>query len=227
MSEAMSKAASTRGARRRAQTRAALVKAAQQLLAENRSNVAILEITQLADVGMGSFYNHFESREQLFEAAVDDALELQGTFLDQITADLDDPAEAFARSFRMVGRLHRHFPELSKVILSQGATLVTSDHGLAPRALRDIRAAIDAGRFSTSDPAAALLIAGGAALALAQHLHEHPEEDDAALTDSVTESLLLMLGLSPDDAREIVAQELPDVAGPFEDLPPAASRERQ
>lgn len=225
MSEAMSKAASTRGARRRAQTRAALIKAAQQLLAENRSNVAILEITQLADVGMGSFYNHFDSREQLFEAAVEDALELQGAFLDQLTADLDDPAEAFARSFRLVGRLHRHFPELSKVILSQGAALITSDHGLAPRALRDIRAAAEAGRFTTSDPSAALLIAGGAALALAQHLHDHPDADDAALTDSVTESLLLMLGLGADDARELVAHELPDVSGPLEDLPPTASAE--
>jgi AcrR family transcriptional regulator len=223
MSEAMSKAASTRGARRRAQTRSALIKAAQQLLAENRSNVAILEITQLADVGMGSFYNHFDSRDQLFEAAVDDALELQGAFLDQLTSDLDDPAEAFARSFRLVGRLHRHFPELSKVILSQGAALVTSDHGLAPRALRDIRAAVEAGRFTTSDPAAALLIAGGAALALAQHLHEHPDIDDIALTDTMTESLLLMLGLSADDARDIVAHELPDVAGPLDSVPPRAS----
>ena len=31
----------------------------------------ILEITQAADVGMGSFYNHFETKEQLFDAAVE------------------------------------------------------------------------------------------------------------------------------------------------------------
>lgn len=223
MSDAMARAASTRGARRRAQTRSALVRAGQQLIAENRTNAAILEITQLADVGMGSFYNHFESREQLFEAAVDDALEQQGAFLDQLTTDLDDPAESFARSFRLVGRLHRHVPELSKVILSQGAALVTSDHGLAPRALRDIRAAVEAGRFTANDPTAALLIAGGAALALAQHLHEHPEVDDAALTDTVTESLLVMLGLSTDDAHEIATHHLPEVGGPFGDLGPSAS----
>jgi len=34
--------------------------------------VPVLEITQAADVGMGSFYNHFDSKEQLFEAAVGD-----------------------------------------------------------------------------------------------------------------------------------------------------------
>ena len=218
MSEAMARAASARGARQRAQTRSALIKAAQRLIAEHRTNVAILEITQLADVGMGSFYNHFESREQLFEAAVDDALEQQGDFLDRITTDLDDPAEAFARSFRLVGRLHRLVPELSKVILSQGAGLVTSDHGLAPRALRDIRAAVTSGRFTEADTTAALLIAGGAALSLAQYIHQNPEVDDAALTDTVTRSLLLTLGLSREDAEAIVNRPLPGGGGPIEEL---------
>ena len=41
-------------------------------------NVPILEITQAADVGMGSFYNHFDSKEQLFDAAVEDALDAHG-----------------------------------------------------------------------------------------------------------------------------------------------------
>ena len=57
--------------RRKARTRAALIRAAQTLIAEGRTNVPILEITQAADVGMGSFYNHFETKEQLFEAAVE------------------------------------------------------------------------------------------------------------------------------------------------------------
>ena len=43
--------------RRKARTRAALIRAAQTLIAEGRTNVPILEITQAADVGMGSFYN--------------------------------------------------------------------------------------------------------------------------------------------------------------------------
>lgn len=39
----------------------------------------------------------------------------------------------------------------------------------------------------------------------------------------MTESLLLMLGLSADDARELVAHELPEVSGPLDDFPPKAS----
>src|ERR1700739_1394333 len=91
--------------RRKQRTRAALVKAAQRLIAEGRVNVPVLEITQAADVGMGSFYNHFESKEQLFEAAIADVLDAHGAMLDRLTASIDDPAETFATSFRLTGPL--------------------------------------------------------------------------------------------------------------------------
>src|SRR3954449_11834646 len=87
--------------RRKQRTRAALIRAAQRLIAEGRVNVPVLEITQTADVGMGSFYNHFDSKEQLFEAAVADVLDAHGALLDGLTASLDDPAETFATSFRL------------------------------------------------------------------------------------------------------------------------------
>ena len=68
----------------------------------------VLEITQAADVGMGSFYNHFDSKEQLFEAAVAEVLDAHGALLDRLTATIEDPAETFATSFRLTGRLFRH-----------------------------------------------------------------------------------------------------------------------
>src|SRR5215472_11043284 len=123
--------------RRKARTRAALVSAAQSFLAAGKENVPILEITQAADVGTGSLYNHFDSKEELFQAAVEDALDAFGAALDQLTVGLDDPAQVFAQSFRLTGRLHRRQPELSKVILHSGLALAASDRGLAPRAHRD------------------------------------------------------------------------------------------
>jgi AcrR family transcriptional regulator len=202
----------TRTERRKARTRANLIRAAQQLIADGRTNVAILDITQLADVGMGSFYNHFESKEELFQAAVEDALERHGVLMDELTADLDDAAEAFAQSFRLTGRLHRAYPELSKVLISTGPRLVTSNGGLAPRALRDIARAMETGRFSLADPEIGLVLAGGAALALGQLLHDHPERDDATTTDQTTEALLCMFGLSAGEAAEVCQRPLPEVA---------------
>ncbi|HEV7855236.1 MAG TPA: TetR family transcriptional regulator, partial [Mycobacterium sp.] len=93
--------------RRKQRTRAALIKAAQAFIAAGKMNVPVLEITQAADVGMGSFYNHFQSKEQLFDAAVAEVLDAHGALLDHLTASLDDPAETFACSFRLTGRLFR------------------------------------------------------------------------------------------------------------------------
>ena len=96
--------------RRKARTRAALIAAAQMLIAEGRTNVPVLEITQAADVGMGSFYNHFETKEQLFEAAVEAVMDAYGQLLDNLTTGIEDPAEVFACSFRLTGRLFRTEP---------------------------------------------------------------------------------------------------------------------
>ncbi|TWP49466.1 TetR/AcrR family transcriptional regulator [Lentzea tibetensis] len=207
----MTEQAGNRVDRRKARTRAALVRAAQACIAEGRTTVPILEITQIADVGMGSFYNYFETKEQLFQAAVEDALETFGDALDALTADLDDPAEAFARSFRLVGRLHRRQPELSKVLLHNGLALAGSDQGLARRARRDIEAAVHAGRFAAvRDLDLALAVATGATLTLGQLLHDHPDRDDLEAADLITEDLLRMFGVPADEAHDICQRPLPD-----------------
>ncbi|MGK8502540.1 TetR/AcrR family transcriptional regulator [Nocardia asiatica] len=195
--------------RRKARTRAALVSAAQSFIATGKANAPILEITQAADVGMGSFYNHFHSREELLQAAVEEALDQHGAVLDRLCADIDDPAHVFAQSFRITGRMHRRVPTLSKVLLNNGLTLTASRKGLAPRARRDIEAAARAGRFQTRDAELAMTIVAGAALCLGQLLHDHPERDDAAATDQVTEDLLRMFGIPADEAREICSLPLP------------------
>jgi AcrR family transcriptional regulator len=196
--------------RRKQRTRAALVKAAQRLIAEGRVNVPVLEITQAADVGMGSFYNHFDSKEQLFEAAIADVLDAHGAMLDRLTASIDDPAETFATSFRLTGRLFRRRPQESEILLANGPALLSSERGLAPRALRDIKAGVAADRFHIDDPELALAMAGGALLGLGKLLRDDPDRDDARAADTVTENVLRLFGLSADEARVVCRRPLPE-----------------
>ena len=199
--------------RRKARTRAALIRAAQTLIAQGRTNVPILEITQAADVGMGSFYNHFQSKEQLYEAAYEAVIDAYGEQLDHVTAGIEDPAEVFASSFRLTGRLHRREPELSRVLLNNIPRLLSADAGLAPRARRDITAAVDAGRFDVTDVDIAVTIAAGALLALGQLLHDQPDRDVEQTTDQMTEDLLRMFGLPRRQAHRICTRPLPDLDG--------------
>jgi len=199
--------------RRKQRTRAALIQAAQGFIAAGKLNVPVLEITQAADVGMGSFYNHFDSKEELFEAAVADVLDNHGALLDELTASIDDPAETFACSFRLTGRLFRRRPQESQILLVTGMNLMSSERGLGPRALRDIEMAAAAGRFTVDDPTLALAVAGGALLGLGKLLQDEPERDDAAAADRVTEDLLRLWGMSADEARDICRRPLPDIVG--------------
>jgi AcrR family transcriptional regulator len=196
--------------RRKERTRAALVRAAQGLIAAGTTSVPVLDITRAADVGMGSFYNHFDTKEQLYHAAVQDILDRRGAVLDVLPKP-EDPAETFARRFRLNGRMFRRRPYESRVLLTLGLGPIVSDRGLAPRALRDITAAQRAGRFHLEDPVLAVTLAAGALLGLNQLLHDQPERDDARAVDCCAEDLLRVYGLSPKDARDVCRRPLPDL----------------
>lgn len=197
--------------RRKQRTRAALIKAAQAFIAEGKLNVPVLDITQAADVGMGSFYNHFSSKDELFDAAVADVLDAHGALLDTLTAAIDDPAETFACSFRLTGRLFRRRPQESQIILNNGLSLISSERGVAPRARRDLAAAIEAGRFTIADPELALTIAGGVLMGAGVLIRDRPDRDDGAIADQVTGELLRLFGLPEDEARDICSKPLPDL----------------
>jgi AcrR family transcriptional regulator len=196
---------------RKRRTRAALVRAAQAFIAAGKLTVPVQEISQAADVGVGSFYNHFDSKEQLFQVAVNEVLDAHGALLDALTASINDPAETFACSFRLTGRFFRRRPQETRVMLNYGLALLTADRGLGPRAKRDIAAAADAGRFRIDDPELAMVLAGGALMGLGLLLAAQPERDDAAATDHVTEDVLRLFGLPADEAHRICQKPLPDL----------------
>lgn len=198
--------------RRKQRTRSALIKAAQGLIAAGRLNVPILEITQAADVGMGSFYNHFASKEELFEAAVVDVLDRHGEVLDELTGRLEDPAEIFATSFRLTGRFFRRHAQESAILLGNWQAALASERGLAPRAMRDIAGAVQAGRFTIDDPERALAVAGGMLMGLGTLLSANPDRDAGQTTDAVAEDLLRLFGMSAREAHQICTRPLPEIA---------------
>ncbi|MPR00020.1 TetR family transcriptional regulator [Modestobacter sp. I12A-02628] len=201
----------SRGERRKAQTRAALVRAAQQLLAAGLTEVSIQQITEQADVGFGSFYNHFRDKDELWKVAILEVLELQGDLIDQATSEGDDPAEVFCVGLRLIGRLAREEPELARVVLRGGTSYLLVDHGLMQFARRDVAGAVRAGRFDVTDVSLALATTGGALLGLLALLESDPQADAASLSDDLAERLLRAFGLDRAEAAEMVARPLPAV----------------
>ena len=132
-----------RHTRRRERTRRKLLDAAKALFArQGVENTRINEITDEADVGFGSFYNHFESKEAIVEAVLGEEVAAHGTAVELVTADLDDPAE-------IVAVAHRYFVNLARIDPDWGWLLIRLDlkvslESLGPFARRDLERGIKA-----------------------------------------------------------------------------------
>lgn len=199
----------TRLDRRKARTRQALIDAARSFLAgQGRLDVSIQEITDAADVGFGSFYNHFAGKTELLEAAITDVLEEHGKMLDERTAHLKDPAEVFAASLRLTARLVDSHPQIAG-ILAKTALPYLADNGLAPRALRDIQHGIEAGRFHITNPYVALVSAGGALQGLMHLRLERPDLAGQDTPEELAEQLLRAFGMTRKSAHTIAHRPLP------------------
>ncbi|MGA4275663.1 TetR/AcrR family transcriptional regulator [Ralstonia nicotianae] len=162
-----------RGTRRKQETRARLLHAALLLLSEkNIERVAINEITEAADVGFGSFYNHFESKEGLFAALIDWAFEDFADRLDGVAEGLNDPAEVIAISVRHTLLRAQREPVWGRLLMREGVSTRALTRGLGLRLLRDSKRGLAAQRFVVADPLTSVLSVIGTVLAgVAAELH--------------------------------------------------------
>jgi AcrR family transcriptional regulator len=219
MTDGRTKAVGRRGtagrvARRRLEARARLVRAARELMARKGVGAtSIQEITEAADVGFGSFYNHFDSKETIAAAVMAEAIESFGTTADRLAEVLEDPAEILAASVRhAVARAAAD--EAWGWFLVRTALTRTGGlrGGLGARLARDIRIGLERGRFAANDPLAVMLTAGGAILAIiAARLQGDIGEDAPERAATV---VLSLVGLRAKEAAKIASRPLPAIAAP-------------
>lgn len=213
----------SRGARRREETRARLIEAAYRLIAERGIDaVAINDITEAADVGFGSFYNHFVSKDAVHAAVVATLFDDFADALDHLAKDLEDPAEVIAVSVRHTLLRARRDPTWARFLLREGQSERALSRGLGQRLLRDVRAGIVRGRFNVPDPAMSVIAVGGGVLgAVAAQLQPSSQQQAALeemgftlaeLPERAAAVLLHALGLGFAEAQEVARRPLPTTA---------------
>jgi AcrR family transcriptional regulator len=212
-----------RGARRKRETRARLLDAALKLMAQRgMEGVAINEITEAADVGFGSFYNHFESKEAIYAILVDTVFEKFADTLDRIVGGLSDPAEVIAVSVRHTLMQAREDPVWGQFLIREGFSARAMSRGLGQRLLRDIERGIHEKRFVVADPFLGFLAVGGTVLStIAAELNFVAPGAPAASTlaelgfsgehfpERAAAVLLQTLGLKRAEAEKIAKRPLP------------------
>jgi AcrR family transcriptional regulator len=193
--------------RRQQRTRAALVAAGRQLIAEKGPDaLTIADVASMADVGFGTFYGYFDSKDALLDAVIDQVLEEIGQRNDALTAGLDDPALVVAVAVRNSMRMALEQPQLAALVVRLGFSGDTRLwDGLHRRMLRDLDAGYKSGRFAKRRRPAAHLVVGGAVMAALRSADlegdPHPGEVEVPLAESV----LAALGLDGADSAAVVA----------------------
>jgi AcrR family transcriptional regulator len=199
--------------RRQARTRAGLIAAAQRLFAaKGIEATTIAEIAEEADIAVGSFYNYFETKEDLLTALLASALAEQLALLQERQAEVDDPAEKISLAHRHLVHLAASDPNLAWLLVRFEVPHRIGQAALGKAAREDIQAGIEAGRFTLENPEVALQASGGALLAVVHSvlLGELDPTCDVAHAAGVLRSL----GLPPAEAAEIARRPLPPVRRP-------------
>ena len=129
--------------RRKERTRAALIAAAQQLIRDNNDlHASIQAITDLAGVGFGSFYNHFSTKEELFEAAISAGVDDYVSWLDEQLSNHADPTTRLFESVRRTGCLAIEQPQLATLLGRRLLVFRSESHSLGQRVRSDVVAAM-------------------------------------------------------------------------------------
>ncbi len=195
--------------RRQARTRAGLIAAAQRLFAtKGVEATTIAEIAEEADIAVGSFYNYFETKDDLLTALLASALGEQLALLQGRQAAVEDPAEKIGVAHRHLVRLAAGEPNLAWLLVRFEVPHRIGQAALGEPAREDIRAGIEAGRFALENPEVALRASGGALLAVIHSVLLGELDPDCA--EEHAAGVLRSLGLPPAEAAEIARRPLPE-----------------
>ncbi len=105
------------------------------------------------------------------------------------------------------------YPEIMQILChSRLGRICAWANGPAPRAKRDAEEGMAAGRFTVVDPVIALAVLNGSLLALLELWCNRPWADSSHAVGTMAEMILHILGLSPDEARDLALRPLPAAA---------------
>jgi AcrR family transcriptional regulator len=174
----------------------------------------ILEITERADVGFGTFYNYFATKDDIAASVLDCVIVTLGRRNDLATeaSGITNPRVIIMNSIRAVGReimrdrMWRWWLKRPDLLINR------MREGFKPFALRDIDRTWKAGASIVADPNSVwsmmIWLLAGRVIDICDGTHEPASERD------VSDAILRLLGVDAEEARMLSSLPVPP-------LPPA------
>ena len=189
-------------------TRAALIAAGRKLFCERALDaVTVDDIVAAAQVGKGSFYNHFADREALAEAISSEIRVSIEEAIDRANAEVDDPARRVARACCIYLRFALDDPERAGFLVRVHAGHQSFDTPLNRGLVEDISRGLTSGRFRLATlEAGVLYVMGVTQMALARLVQEPSPSLAVSLAQQICALLLSGLRVPDAEADMIAAQ---------------------
>ena len=176
----------TRAGRRRLQTRRDLLAAAKTVFAARGYHQAkISEIAAAADVGVGTFYLHYDGKDALFVELVEDTAHRLKKRVDAAKATATDPLERARVSCEILFRFAQENRETFRILFGEGAfnsAITASQHVFLSDVAENIAAGVRAGAFA---PYPITLIAHATVGLLTQVVSWWIGQDEVSLEEAV------------------------------------------
>lgn len=194
--------------KRREATRERLMAAAKSVMAETRVEaVTIDDIIRKAEVGKGSFYNHFKTKEDLFYATLDEIIARITSEIAAVIQHLNDPADVLAVGIRMHIKHATADPEIGRFIVNAPASVDMFKRYADPVVHRTIETGLKSGRFHIQNRRLFFIMLTSSVNATVLGLLE--QQFEGSVTKELAASILVLAGLDADDARDVASKPLP------------------
>jgi len=202
----------TRSERRKRRNRQALIEAGYRVMASKGIDAATMsEIAELADVGAGTVYNYFTSKDELVMCVMEEVMERLAQRIEAVTNSFSDPAQVYAFGIRNVMKAATT-DERWRWLLRRSEVIAGAMYRvMGPYAIRDIRSAVAAGRYRVEDADLAWRQATHAIVGFSLAVCDKnvlPSKMDEAVVN-----LLGMVGVNRAEAWEIAKRPCPELPG--------------
>lgn len=197
-----------RASPRAERTRLALIGAGRQLYSRRPIDaVTVDEIVQAAEVGKGSFYNHFADREALVRAIAGDIRATVEAAVTRANSGVDDPARRVARAVCAYLRFALDESEAAGVLVHIHSGHTSLSAPLNQGLVHDIETGLASGRFAVATVESGVLyVLGVTQLALVRVVQESTKPLVVSLGQQMTTLILKGFGVPAAEADLIAAQ---------------------
>lgn len=199
-----------RVARRQRRNREALVRAASIVMGEKGIDAAtMLEIAERADVGAGTVYNYFKSKDALAVAVLEEMMHDLALRIEKVTDTFKDPAEVYAFGIRTVLETATTDVRWQQMLYRSEVISDALFRCMGPFAIRDLKRAVEAGRFQIPDADMVWRLTSHAIFGISLAVTSGAVSRDSM--DQIIERLLCMTGVGAETARELSMRPRPSL----------------